>query len=205
MLMSGAADYANALDRAMTAIYAGKDIKNGLDDAAKEWDSITNKLGVDNQRRPTRSSSSCPGATASQHGLPSSGWRCTSRSGAGGRDRHAQTTIRRRRPRAVSSWMDRHIRWLLVSPAVAAHPRADDLPARLLGVGQLRPVRLLGLERASLGRAAATSGTTWQDPVWVALALGHGDPRHACGRGRVRARPRCSHSRWCARSGAGAG
>ncbi len=36
--MTGAADYANALDRAMTAMYAGKDIQSGLDDVAKEWD-----------------------------------------------------------------------------------------------------------------------------------------------------------------------
>ena len=46
-IMTGAADYANALDRAMTAIYAGKDIQRALNDAAKEWDAITNKLGVD--------------------------------------------------------------------------------------------------------------------------------------------------------------
>ena len=31
MIMSGAGDYANAIDRAMTAMYAGKDIKSRLD------------------------------------------------------------------------------------------------------------------------------------------------------------------------------
>ena len=63
--MTGAADYANALDRAMTAIYAGKDIKSALDDAAKEWDAITNKLGVDNQRKASYAEFlKLPGATA---------------------------------------------------------------------------------------------------------------------------------------------
>jgi multiple sugar transport system substrate-binding protein len=64
MQMTGAADYANALDREMTAIYAGKDIKKGLDDAAKEWDSITNKLGVANQRKAYAEFLKLPGATA---------------------------------------------------------------------------------------------------------------------------------------------
>ena len=48
--MSGAADYDSALDREMTAIFAGKDVKKGLDDAAKQWDVITKKLGVAAQR-----------------------------------------------------------------------------------------------------------------------------------------------------------
>ena len=62
--MTGAADYANALDRAMTAIYAGKDVQKGLDDAAKEWDSITKKLGVDTQREAYAQFLKLPGATA---------------------------------------------------------------------------------------------------------------------------------------------
>jgi multiple sugar transport system substrate-binding protein len=47
---TGSQDYANALDRGMTAIYAGTDVQKGLDTVAKEWDAITNKLGVDKQR-----------------------------------------------------------------------------------------------------------------------------------------------------------
>jgi multiple sugar transport system substrate-binding protein len=47
---TGSQDYANALDRGMTAIYAGTDVQKGLDTVAKEWDAITKKLGVDKQR-----------------------------------------------------------------------------------------------------------------------------------------------------------
>jgi multiple sugar transport system substrate-binding protein len=64
MIMSGAGDYANALDREMTAIYAGKDVKSGLDDAAKEWDSITDKLGTENQRKAYAEFLKLPGATS---------------------------------------------------------------------------------------------------------------------------------------------
>jgi multiple sugar transport system substrate-binding protein len=64
MQMIGAADYANALDREMTAIYAGKDIQSGLDDAAKEWDSITDKLGTENQQQAYAQFLKLPGATA---------------------------------------------------------------------------------------------------------------------------------------------
>jgi multiple sugar transport system substrate-binding protein len=64
MIMSGAGDYANAIDRAMTAIYAGKDVQSGLNDAAKEWDSITNKLGVENQRASYAQFLKLPGATS---------------------------------------------------------------------------------------------------------------------------------------------
>jgi len=64
MIMSGAGDYANALDREMTAIYAGKDVQSGLNDAAKEWDSITEKLDVDNQRKAYAEFLKLPGPTA---------------------------------------------------------------------------------------------------------------------------------------------
>ena len=64
MVMTGAADYADALDRAMTAIYAGKDIQSGLNDAAKEWDAITNKIGVSTQRAAYQQFLKLPGATA---------------------------------------------------------------------------------------------------------------------------------------------
>jgi multiple sugar transport system substrate-binding protein len=63
-IMSGAADYANALDRAMTAMYAGKSVKSGLDDAAKEWDRITQKLGVAKQRKSYQDFLKLPGSSA---------------------------------------------------------------------------------------------------------------------------------------------
>jgi multiple sugar transport system substrate-binding protein len=62
-IMSGAADYANALDRAMTAIYAGKDPKSGLDEAAAEWDRITNKIGVAKARTSYQNFLKLPGST----------------------------------------------------------------------------------------------------------------------------------------------
>jgi hypothetical protein len=34
----------------MSKIYAGGDVQGTLNDVAKEWDAITKKLGVDNQR-----------------------------------------------------------------------------------------------------------------------------------------------------------
>ena len=48
----------------MTAIYAGKDVQQGLDDAAKEWDAITKKLGVDTQRAAYAQFLKLPGSTA---------------------------------------------------------------------------------------------------------------------------------------------
>jgi multiple sugar transport system substrate-binding protein len=63
-IMTGAADYANALDRAMTAMYAGKDIKTALDDTAKEWDRITDKLGVAKQRASYAAFLKLPGSTS---------------------------------------------------------------------------------------------------------------------------------------------
>src|SRR4051794_31672919 len=63
-IMSGAADYANALDRGMTAIYAGKDIKSGLDEVASEWDGVTKRLGEDKQRESWQTFLTYMGATA---------------------------------------------------------------------------------------------------------------------------------------------
>jgi multiple sugar transport system substrate-binding protein len=63
-VMTGAADYANALDRTMTAIYAGKDVKQGLDECAREWDQITSKLGTDKQRESYANFLRYPGSTA---------------------------------------------------------------------------------------------------------------------------------------------
>ncbi len=46
LVMTGAADYSTALDRAMTAMYSGKDVQDTLNDVAKEWDAITRRTGV---------------------------------------------------------------------------------------------------------------------------------------------------------------
>ncbi len=48
----------------MTAIYAGKDVQSGLNDAAKEWDRITDKLGRANQKAAYAQFLKLPGATA---------------------------------------------------------------------------------------------------------------------------------------------
>jgi multiple sugar transport system substrate-binding protein len=50
LVMTGAADYSTALDRAMTAMYSGKDVQGTLNDLAKEWDAITKRTGVDTAR-----------------------------------------------------------------------------------------------------------------------------------------------------------
>jgi multiple sugar transport system substrate-binding protein len=53
-IYTGSQDYANALDRGMSKIYAGGDVQKTLDDVAKEWDAITRRLGVDKQRASYR-------------------------------------------------------------------------------------------------------------------------------------------------------
>jgi multiple sugar transport system substrate-binding protein len=50
MIMPGWQDYALSLDRMCTAVWAGEDPKQALTKAAAEWDSITQKIGVDSQR-----------------------------------------------------------------------------------------------------------------------------------------------------------
>ncbi len=47
----GAREYLEALDNAVTGAYAGKDPKAALDEAAARWDSITERLGVENQKK----------------------------------------------------------------------------------------------------------------------------------------------------------
>ncbi len=46
----GAREYAEAVDQAVTAAYAGTDPKAALDEAAKKWDEITDRLGRDKQK-----------------------------------------------------------------------------------------------------------------------------------------------------------
>ncbi|MBI1879305.1 MAG: sugar ABC transporter substrate-binding protein [Chloroflexi bacterium] len=46
----GAREYEEALDRAVTAAYAGTDPQEALDTAAGEWDAITDRIGADVQK-----------------------------------------------------------------------------------------------------------------------------------------------------------
>jgi multiple sugar transport system substrate-binding protein len=64
LTMNGAGDYANSLDRGMTAIYAGKDVKAGLDEVASEWNRITDRLGVAKQRASYATFLLYPGSTS---------------------------------------------------------------------------------------------------------------------------------------------
>jgi multiple sugar transport system substrate-binding protein len=50
LVMPGWQDYALALDRMCTAVWAGEDPKQALVKGAAEWDGITQKIGVDSQR-----------------------------------------------------------------------------------------------------------------------------------------------------------
>ena len=54
LLIPGAADYDAALDRAMTGMYSGQDVKKSLDAVAKEWDKITQQRESTPSVRPTR-------------------------------------------------------------------------------------------------------------------------------------------------------
>jgi multiple sugar transport system substrate-binding protein len=63
LTMAGAGDYANAIDRAMTSMYAGKDVQDALDEAASEWNRITDKLGTDKQRASYANFLTYPGST----------------------------------------------------------------------------------------------------------------------------------------------
>ena len=145
----GAADYANALDRAMTGMYAGRTSRSrprcrgegmGLDHATAR------------SRRPACGVRGVPHAArgdAEEHGRRAWAGRedhvggklgaASRRQSASG---HDGTMNRRRRPRAVSSWMDRHIRFAARGAGGRADPASDDLPARLLALGQLRQLRL---------------------------------------------------------------
>jgi len=46
----GAREYEEAIDRAVTAAYAGTDPQEALDTAAEAWDAITERIGVDVQK-----------------------------------------------------------------------------------------------------------------------------------------------------------
>jgi multiple sugar transport system substrate-binding protein len=63
-IMTGAADYADAMDRGLTAIYAGKDPQSGLNDVASQWDAITKRLGNDRIKASYAQFLKLPGATS---------------------------------------------------------------------------------------------------------------------------------------------
>jgi multiple sugar transport system substrate-binding protein len=62
-IMTGAADYANALDRAMTSMYAGESPQAGLNNAAEQWDAITKRLGTERIKASYANFVKLPGAT----------------------------------------------------------------------------------------------------------------------------------------------
>jgi multiple sugar transport system substrate-binding protein len=64
MTMTGASDYSLAVDRMCTAVWAGEDPKAALETCAAEWDSTTEKLGVDAQRESYLNFKKQPGAYA---------------------------------------------------------------------------------------------------------------------------------------------
>ena len=47
----GGREYMEALDKAVTSAYSGKDVKVMLDECAGRWDAITQRLGVDAQKK----------------------------------------------------------------------------------------------------------------------------------------------------------
>jgi multiple sugar transport system substrate-binding protein len=64
MIMPGWQDYALTIDRMCTAVWAGQDPKAALQAANAEWDTTTEKLGVDAQRDAYEQFVKLPGAYA---------------------------------------------------------------------------------------------------------------------------------------------
>jgi multiple sugar transport system substrate-binding protein len=64
MIMPGWQDYALAVDRMCTAVWAGQDPKAALQKANAEWDATTRKLGVDSQRDAYQQFLKLPGSYA---------------------------------------------------------------------------------------------------------------------------------------------
>jgi multiple sugar transport system substrate-binding protein len=64
MIMPGWQDYALSIDRMCTAVWAGEDPKTALQRAAAEWDTTTEKLGVDGQRDAYQQFLKLPGSYA---------------------------------------------------------------------------------------------------------------------------------------------
>jgi multiple sugar transport system substrate-binding protein len=64
MIMPGWQDYALSIDRMCTAVWAGEDSKTALQRAAAEWDTTTQKLGIDSQRDAYQQFLKLPGSYA---------------------------------------------------------------------------------------------------------------------------------------------
>jgi multiple sugar transport system substrate-binding protein len=64
IIMPGAQDYFLSLDRMCTAVWAGADPMESLKTAAAEWDTTTERLGVDSQKAYYTEYLKLPGATA---------------------------------------------------------------------------------------------------------------------------------------------
>jgi len=60
----GSREYEEAEEQAITAIYAGADIKETLDKLAADWDAITERIGVDKQRESYANWAASPNAYA---------------------------------------------------------------------------------------------------------------------------------------------
>jgi multiple sugar transport system permease protein len=74
-------------------------------------------------------------------------------------------SMERRRPRAASSWVDRHIKWLLVSPAVAIVLLLTIFPlAFSLWVAFVQYDFSIGVEHPWVGFDNFVEN--WKDPVW---------------------------------------
>lgn len=58
----GGSEYMRALDQACTAAYGGEDIQTVLDEAARKWEDITNRLGRNRQKEAYREWLKLPGA-----------------------------------------------------------------------------------------------------------------------------------------------
>src|SRR4051812_4781908 len=75
------------------------------------------------------------------------------------------TTIGRGRLRTASSWMDRHVRWLLVSPAVVLIVALTIFPLLFsIWVSFVQYDFSLGLQHPWVG--LKNFEQNWQDPVW---------------------------------------
>ncbi len=64
MIMPGWQDYALTIDRMCTDVWAGADPNEALQKAAAEWDSITDRIGVEPQKAFYEEFKKLPGSYA---------------------------------------------------------------------------------------------------------------------------------------------